>query len=244
MAPTGSEMTEQADNRPTTKPARGIPTRVQLKLKSAIRALLEEHGSRRFRHHLREDPEFSPWVGYDVGRGGETGDKRLDRLVAEVKKEIAAAKRRGRLGAAPATAVAVRPIGQREGSTTPAQVLGGSPSAALGHEEIERLASRCLPELDAAMAACHDETGLVDIDGYVKLARERRATLMTLADLSQRFQSQRNSNAFLTAIWDRIAQEFRDEPERGRTFFADMNTIAAALSGLPLTGGGSLETPK
>jgi hypothetical protein len=228
-------MTEPDTNEPLPAPGRGIPAFVRDKLKQAVREKLAEHGPRRCRPLLREDPEFSAWIGKTVGKNGETGDKRLDRLIAEVKAEQAI---KGRKARAVARFDGVGFDRQGSGSDVAEPELPGGQSTGVGQDEIQRLARQGLAELTRSMAACLGDDGFIqDADDYVKLSRERRATLETIASLGQRFQNLQNNGAFVEALWTRISREFASEPIRRRAVAKDLNAIAVAHGGLPLTTG-------
>src|SRR5690242_19454295 len=66
------------------KPSSKIPDDVDLKLRHAIDQRLRAGGRLNYMP-LREHPDFSPYIGLDLG---ETGRKRLVRLVADVKASL------------------------------------------------------------------------------------------------------------------------------------------------------------
>jgi hypothetical protein len=209
-----------------------MPAGVRLKLHHAIAKHLSLYGGRKY-DLLREDPEFRPYIGKHLG---ETGDKRLDRAVKEVRASLP--KRRPGVSGQHGTAT-LRSAGA--GEATPeesvTQIFSAASASRIGFSELQSLIQERIPELKRHLAATQNEQGdLVSWQLYVKLSTELRQMTRTVAELGARFQAQLNTDEFLEGLDNCLAREFAAEPERFRELRGRINDLVAQCGGLPATG--------
>jgi hypothetical protein len=212
-----------------------IPSDVRLNLKRRIAVHLREHGNKNY-DLLREDPDFVGYVGKALGSAAE---KKFDRLVAEVRRT------RPSLRASGQRAGPVRPDAQIELQApptvelvpvTPAEVLSGSRHAILGYDELQMLFARTLPRIEAAISNLHNEEGVVEQNGdLVKLSKEYRETVKDIVSLQQSALAAVKTAKFQKVLFERLGQEFRNEPERARILFADIHELIRECGDLPIT---------
>jgi hypothetical protein len=217
------------------KPYSRIPAQVLLNLERRIEAHLRTHGNRNY-HLLREDPEFAPFIGKDLA---DKGEKKLDRLIAKLRKtrpSIRAGALRGAMPAEKAQDQQWTPPAVEVLPATRAEILSGSQHAILGYDELQALVAQTLPRLRGAINNLHNERGEVEHNGdLVKLAREYRETIKDIAALQQQILSAVNSTKFHKRLFERLGVEFQDEPDRARNLFADLHELIRESGDLPVT---------
>lgn len=227
---------------PTSKPRKPnvrIPYEVRLELKHEIAAHLRLHGSAHY-DRLREDPRFSPYIGAQLG---ETGDKRLDRLIAEVRRTVPSARRQ-RGPAEPAQNAAAEGLGGQGALPSsapviisPSAMISGAAPVQVAIDQLQGLVQRRLPELERAIGACMNDLGeLVDHKFYLKLVQEQRATVQAVATLTDRLQAQLGSARFISGLMG-LVDRLAGTPEGREVARNEVRALAAECGGLlPLTG--------
>lgn len=222
-------MIDYNDKQASAKPERGIPAAVRQKLKEAIRAHLKEHGSRRNRHLLREHPELSSWIGADVGSNGETGDKRLDRLVKEVKAELARAKR----GVPPVLKPSSTPDAQARTDPLAGVLAGGEP--VLGYAELQARLRGRLVLIEEVMEGCVEAGQVNDL---LKLSREHRAIVSASATLAGKFNAAMKSAEVQKRLLAAAFESHAGDPKKAQAFAATIDQIFNDFTGLSARGEG------
>jgi hypothetical protein len=230
-----------AEETPPTAPKKGahMPSTVRAALRRRIDAHLRTHGSRNY-DLLREDPEFAPYIGKRLGAAGE---KKLDRLIRDVRATIPALRSRrparsGSIGEADVAEARVlqAPRAVEVINVSPAQILSGGAMAVVGFRELQLLHEQALPDLDRAIRDCRNEKGdLTDGDLLAKLYRERRATVDSMGKLHDTFMGGLSKSALMQRLIERVLAEQPDDPDRARAFRADINAILREFAGLPAT---------
>jgi hypothetical protein len=216
------------------KPQAHIPEGVELRLRQAISQHLLTYRNKHY-DRLREHPEFSPYIGRHLG---ETGRKRLTRLVAEVHKTAPSTrcKRPPSTGAGaaeldcrePPSSAAALPV-----VVTPSEAFAGAGAVLVDAAQPQQLVQRRLPELERAIAACINEIGeIIDPRLYDKLLRMQLTAIDAVAKLSDRFQAQFSSARFVTGLMSLIEREFADRPDRLAAIQDQIRALAAACGGL------------
>jgi chorismate mutase len=215
-----------------------IPGEVRKKLRKAIEAHLRSYGSRHY-DRLRDDPEFAPFIGT---HRGEAGDKRLDRLIRDVKSTLPSLRRSSRVFDDVADDPSAHGRGRQESERTTsvpastAQILAGTRAAIVGYAQVQHLLEQHLPILDRAIADLHNELGeCTDDSKLAVLLRERRATVKDMAALAAQSLATLASSACLERVFERLAAEHPDDPERTRALLGDINDIMRECGGLPAT---------
>lgn len=213
-------MTDKDDNSGAAKPKR-MPAELRLKLVQAVSEHLLVHGNRNY-DLLRESPEFSTYIGRQLG---ETGDKRLDRIVKGVKRERAREAQRKRLRRAAVDAIGDLPEGDAE---NPARSLpsgaGASFSELLGDLYEQRRT------LKLAQAAAVDEEGFPTKD-FDRAARQLREVNRSIAELSKQYGALKSGEVADALISD-VKEEFADQPERVASLISKFNDHFRRLTGL------------
>jgi hypothetical protein len=211
-----------------------IPPDVERRLRQAISEHLLTYRSKHY-ERLRELPEFRPYIGLHLG---ETGRKRLTRLIAEVRATAPSTRRTPPPGPAAGTAErhqaepAAPPTCQPV-VITASEALAAAVPVLVGYAQLQQMVQRRLPELEGAIAACKNELGeIIDPRSYIKLGQELRATVDAVAKLADRFQAQFGNSRFLIGLKSLIAEEFAHEPERHAGFEARVGMLAAQCHGL------------
>jgi len=216
-----------------------MPSAVRHALRRRIDAHLRTHGSRNY-DLLREDPEFAPYIGKHLGAAGE---KKLDRLISDVRATIPGLRSRDPARSASVGKADVAeprvPQASRAVATinvSPAQILSGGAMAVVGFRELQLLYEYALPDLDRAIRDCRNADGeLTDGDLLVKLHRERRATVDALGRLQDMFLGGLSKSALMERMIERVLAEQPDDPDRARAFRADVSAIFHEFAGLPAT---------
>jgi hypothetical protein len=219
----------------TARPRRAqvkIPAEVERKLRRAVDAHLSQHRGSRY-ELLREHPDFRPYIGLALG---ETGRKRLTRLIAEVRATAPSLRRGGRESEARSTATepprahaAPRPVSPVIISS--ADRVAGTGPVLFGYGQLQSIAERRLTELERAIDACINDVGeIVDLPTYLKLCHEQRAAVDSVAKLSDRFQAQLKSARFISGLNQLIEREIA--PERREDIYDAIRALAAECGGL------------
>lgn len=224
-----SEMTEPDDRIQRVKVGRGVPAPVQLEVKAAIKIHFKQHGRRKRRSLLREDPRFSPWIGYDVGKNGQTGKKALDRLVAEVDQEVAAARRRGPLSLIVSSVSSVAPEGEGPEDTLAQVMAGGAPALSFAELQDDLRSDRAL--IKQAMQDCADGELLI------KLSRECRAIARDSAALLATFNAAMKSQKLQKRLLAAAFESHAGDGERAAALADAFDQIFIEFTGLSATGG-------
>jgi len=225
-------MIDQDDDTPPAKPKRGIPAAVLSKLKPAVKAHFAVHGSRKDRHLLREDPKFSPWIGYDVGKNGETGDKRLDRLFEEAKRDTARAQRRPPGGGALLLADQAKvPLHPRD------QVLAAS-APVIGHAELQARLRRRLATIEDALDSCSAEGVLLERRDFIQLSQEYRAIVRDSANLARSYHADMRSAELQRRLLEAAFAALGGDQEKAEGLAAAFDQIFDECTGLSARGEG------
>lgn len=221
-------MIDQDDDTPPAKPKRGIPAAALSKLKPAVKAHFAVHEGRN-RRLLREDPKFSPWIGYDVGKSGETGDKRLDRLFQEVEREAALAKRL-RSHALPNPS---RPEAETSADPLGRVLAGGSP--VVGFAELQASLRSRRQWIERAMNGCL-EVG--QLDDALKLSREHRAIIRDSAALAASFNAAMKSAELQKRLLAAAFESHAGDDAKAQALAGAIDQIFDEFTGLSARGEG------
>lgn len=223
------------DQPPPPKPYSRIPEPVLRNLEDRIEAHLRTHRNRGY-DLLRDDPEFAPYIGKHLG---DKGEKKLDRLIAKLRKTRPSIRASALRGAPPAEQAQVQ---QRISPAvevlpaTRAEVLSGSQHAILGYDEIQSLFARTLPRIESAINNLHNEKGEVEHNGdLVKLAREYRETVKDIASMQQNMVSAVRTTKFLKGLFELLGREFLNEPERAHALFAGVHDLMRECGDFPIS---------
>jgi len=204
-----------------------MPARLRLELEAAADEHLRHHDRQHY-ELLRDDPRFVGWTGTHLG---DRGDKYLDRVIRKVRAAQGRLERldNARQRPSPRTEpVDVSPIRQ-DGATLQVLADAGAPS-------FEQLMADLRDQREALMweaEAGRDATGRDrDFDHSTKVRIEVRAVGKAMADLTKHYLGVWAQAKTRKAMFQRIGDEFRDEPERGRTLMRDLNALLTENSGI------------
>jgi len=221
-------MIDQDDSTPPAKPRRGLPAAVLSELKPAVRAHYAVHEGRN-RRLLREDPKFSPWIGYDVGKNGETGDKRLDRLFKEVVREAALAKRLRPHALPPPS----RPEAETLSGTAERVLAGGSP--VLGYAELQASLRGNRQWIEQALMDCVQAGRL---DDALKCNRALLSIVTASTDLTEKFNAAMNSAELQQRVLAAAFESHAGDLEKAKGLADAIDQIFTECTGLSARGEG------
>lgn len=212
---------------PTAPKWSRMPAGLRLELEAAVDAHLRRYDGQHY-ELLRDDPRFLAWIGTHLG---DRGDKYLDRVIRKVR---AAQTRLERLRDA-----RHRPVG-RAGPGGPSPVQGDEAAlpvlADAGAPSFADLMADLHDQRDALIweaAALRDATGrIIDFDRWTRVCIELRAVGRAMADLTKHYQAVWAQAETRKAMFQRIGEEFRDEPRRGHALMRDLNALLTEKSGI------------
>ena len=223
-----------------------MPPALERQLLIAVAEHRRQYGSKHY-PLLREHPDFEPWIGK---RTGETGRKRLQRVVKRVSKRLPEDRTRPHKGrdvnddqvawaeerAATANAGSGVPI-----VVSPAQIMAGGGLALTGFVELARMLKNGPADLElvrqAALADDPDGAGKFAIDPelLLKAIRAQSDWVDKVERLSARFASVFATTEFAEGVVQLITVNLAHLPEERDATLQDLNDLVRQLGGLPAT---------